>query len=280
MKTTTKITLAVAVSAVLGSSVAFAAPPPKPTLNTPANGATNVAQKNVKLSWSSQGATNFRFVISQNPNFSGFRDNNSDSGCDGTCLTKTTGAATSYTKDMDLAGQTYYWKVRANNKDGASPWSDVRSFTTAGSQLSAKVDLFVTKWKGKGTDFDGSYGFQCVDLMRRYAEDVLGLSNGGKSELPAGNAYDIFANTNSSKFTKVYNSATAVPQKGDIVFWNKSSANGYAGHVAIFISGNAQSFTSIDQNWVNPSTTKGSVAAIVTHNYTSAGGVAGWLHPN
>ncbi|MFI3157588.1 MAG: CHAP domain-containing protein [Methylococcaceae bacterium] len=264
--------------ALLAFSASVAAAPPVPTLNTPYNSATNVSQSNVYFSWYSAGATSYRIVISQDASFSGFSDLNGSSTCNSTCFTTAT-SSTSYYKNMDLAGKTYYWKVRANNSTGASSFSSYRYFTTAGSAsspLSAKVDAFVNTWNGRGTDFDGAYGYQCVDLMRRYAQDVLGLSNGGYSELPAGNAYDIFAKTTSSKFTKIYNTPTGVPQKGDIVFWNKSSSNGYAGHVAIFISGSTSSFTSIDQNWVNPSSTKGSVAAKVNHSYS---GVAGWLHP-
>lgn len=121
--------LFLALALVVTSTFAYAAAP-KPTLNTPANGATNVPQNNVKFSWSSKGATNSRIVISQNAAFSGFIDNNEKSSCDKTCITKTTGSLTSYIKTMNLAGQTYYWKVRAHNATGASDWSDVRKFTT------------------------------------------------------------------------------------------------------------------------------------------------------
>lgn len=265
---------------LLAFSTSVAAAPPVPTLSTPYNGATNVSKSNVKFSWSSAGATNYRLVISQNSSFSGFRDLNGSSTCDSTCFTTAT-SSTSYYKNMDLAGKTYYWKVRANNSTGASSFSGYRYFTTAGSALSAKVDAFVNTWNGRGTDFDGVYGYQCVDLMRRYAQDVLGLSNGGRSELPTGSdksAYSIFTNASSSRFTRIYNSLTAVPQKGDIIFWKKSSSNGNYGHVAIFIQGDARSFTSIDQNWgAGANTTTGLPAKIVPHDYTSSGGVVGWL---
>lgn len=257
--------------------------PQAPTLNSPANGKTNVSQSNVLFSWSVANATaaqinNYRIVISQDSSFSGFKDTGTDtSSCSGTCFTITTGTKTSYTKSMDLAGKTYYWKVRANGSSGASSWSVTRSFTTAGSSLGAKVDSFVTKWTGKPVDFDGAYGYQCVDLMRRYATDILGLN----SELPTGNAYDIFAKTTSSKFLKIYNTPTGIPAKGDIIFWNKASANGNAGHVAIFISGNTSSFTSFDQNLCSNSGSGVGTCAprLVTHDYVSSGGVVGWLHP-
>jgi cell wall-associated NlpC family hydrolase len=108
--------------------------------------------------------------------------------------------------------------------------------------------------------------------MRQYLNDVFGYST---TTLPSKEtAYSIFINANDSRFTKILNTPTGIPQKGDIIFWNTTI--GSAGHVAIFISGDAKSFISLDQNWSSPSATKGSVAAKITHNYT---GVAGWLHP-
>lgn len=126
------------------NAVFIAVPKPdKPTLNSPTAGATNVAMTQVPFSWSVNNATaakvdNYRIVISQNQGFTGFTDNNGNSSCDNTntCLTTTTGKTTSYLKDkMELAGWTYYWKVRANGAAGAV-WSDVRSFTTVGTSNS------------------------------------------------------------------------------------------------------------------------------------------------
>lgn len=114
------------------SGNAFSAPP-APTLATPQNYLSNVSQSNVYFSWYSAGATNYRIVISQNPSFSGFVDNNGNSYCsDNTCYTTTTTSG-SYYKSMSLSGQKYYWKVRANNSTGVSRWSSAWSFTTAGT---------------------------------------------------------------------------------------------------------------------------------------------------
>lgn len=125
---------------VVASFVALPPVPQAPTLNNPANGATNVSQSNVSFSWSVANAAaaqvnNYRIVISQDQSFSGFNDTGTDSSScsNNTCLTTTTGTTTSFTKNMDLAGKTYYWKVRANGLGGVSPWSQPRSFTTAGA---------------------------------------------------------------------------------------------------------------------------------------------------
>lgn len=271
-----------ATTTVTATFAAAAVPKPDiPTLGEPANDAKNVSQKKLKFSWSVANATlskpsQHRIVISQDPNFGDFVDNSSGGSCPtNTCFTKTTGTTTSYSKDMDFSGTTYYWKVRANGAGGASDWSQVRKFTTAGSALSTKVDSFVNTWNGKGTDFGGfKDNYQCVALMRQYLNDVFGL---GTSTLPStGSAYSIFDNAKDSRFTKILNTKTGVPQKGDIIFWKKSAANGNYGHVAIFISGNVDNFISLDQNWNNSNTTVGSVAAKITHSYS---GVAGWLHP-
>lgn len=153
----------------------------------------------------------------------------------------------------------------------------------------SSIDAWVQKSTGVCKDMDGSYGCQCVDLMHDYIQNVLGVPR--TSHNIRGNAYNIYNNIPSTGktishgnvsvgFSKINNTPTGVPQKGDIIFWKPSSSNGQAGHVAIYLNGNADSFTSIDQNWINASLSKGSKAAIVTHNYTSGGGVAGWLRPN
>ncbi|WP_417914234.1 peptidoglycan DD-metalloendopeptidase family protein [Candidatus Electronema sp. JM] len=102
-----------------------------PTLLYPVNGSANVSA--VTFQWnSSPGATNYRIIISQNSNFSGF--NESSMTCDGTCSTATTTGTQYARSSFNLSGHTYYWRVRANNSttNSASGWSAAWSFTTAG----------------------------------------------------------------------------------------------------------------------------------------------------
>lgn len=125
---------------------------------------------------------------------------------------------------------------------------------------------FIKKYDGKEVDTDGAYGGQCMDLMHKYIVDVLGYD---LSLFAASTAYQAYKNADDDRFDKIANSATNVPQPGDIVFWN--TGVGSAGHVAVFISGDENSFKSFDQNWpVN------SFCHVQDHNYKS---VAGWLHP-
>lgn len=129
------------------------------------------------------------------------------------------------------------------------------------------LDEFKTKYEGRSIDFDGWYGAQCVDEMNQYLVDVLGITNPIQA-FPGATAYEIYTNANNPQFDKIANTPTGVPQVGDIVFWDTSI--GSAGHVAIFLSGDANSFTSLDQNWPT-----GSVVHEQKHDYN---GVCGWLH--
>ncbi len=129
---------------------------------------------------------------------------------------------------------------------------------------------FINKWNGKGIDFDGYYGDQCMDLMHQYIVEVLGYTDG--RILAAPTAKDVYLNFNNmfgkEYFTKIDNTPTGVPQKGDIVFWNASPGN-TAGHVAIFKDGDVNAFNSFDQNYPT-----GSKCHIQNHNYNY---VLGWL---
>lgn len=127
-------------------------------------------------------------------------------------------------------------------------------------------EQFITKYDGKGVNYDGAYGNQCVDLYRQYVKEVCNVP---QSPSVAG-AKDIWNNYLSAHFDRIANTPTGVPSTGDIVIWG--SAIGQFGHIAIFISGNTKTFTSFDQNW--PDTGGKGVAHKQSHDYK---GVLGWL---
>ena len=112
---------------------------------------------------------------------------------------------------------------------------------------------------GSKIDVDGYYGAQCVDLIMAYYE-YLGVSR------VSGNGCDYSHNSLPSGWTRIQNTPSFVPEPGDIVVW--TDAGWQYGHVAIFLSGNTSSFTSIDQNWP-----KGSEVKEVSHNYNYVWGV-------
>ena len=124
-------------------------------------------------------------------------------------------------------------------------------------------DEFLKKYDGKGIDFDGQYGAQCVDLYRQYVKEVLGYPQSPAVE----GAKDIWDTYLPDYFKRVENTRYGVPEKGDIVIFS----SGTYGHVSIFISGDANKFESFDQNYP-----KGSLCHKQGHTYS---GVIGWLKP-
>lgn len=139
---------------------------------------------------------------------------------------------------------------------------------------------FIYKYNNKYVDYDLSFGFQCVDLMRRYVKDVMGVDP-YKAIPQRGNAKDIFKNFVSNKyFTKILNTKDNVPQKGDIIFWGTYPfVTGLPGHVAVFDHGDVYTFVSFDQNYPSKSpchfVQHGSNK--ILHGYR---GVLGWLRPH
>lgn len=134
------------------------------------------------------------------------------------------------------------------------------------------LSQFVSKWTGQKCDFDGQYGGQCVDLFRMYLKEVLGASQ------PKGviGAADFWTNSSAdpnlnSRFIKVPNTPTGVPQMGDIMIWRRLVANGNKGHISIVTMADVNKFVSFDQNWRQLS-----VSELTLHDYRN---VYGWLHP-
>lgn len=128
-------------------------------------------------------------------------------------------------------------------------------------------DEFVKQYNGKGTDYDKAYGVQCVDLIKLYLDKVFGIKAGSW-----GNAKYYWINFNSisglkNNFTKISNTATFIPQKGDIMVWNGNVGNN-CGHIAICTGeGTTSYFYSYDQNW------NGKEMHKVKHEYDNVYGV-------
>ena len=126
-------------------------------------------------------------------------------------------------------------------------------------------DEFIKKYDGKPIDFDSKFGSQCVDLIRYYLKEVLNKVG----FLPVTGAKDIWDCYFTDDFIEFHNTPKGIPQNGDIVIWGKTI--GQYGHIAIFVSGDANNFTSFDQNWP-----AGSPCHLQGHDYK---GVIGWLRP-
>ena len=103
---------------LLFSSPGTPAVPAAPPLVSPANGATGVAVP-VRLSWNAPaGAVSYRVQVSQHLDFSTF------------AFSRSGITATSFLVSGLAANTLYYWRVRATNAGGNSPWSVKRRFTT------------------------------------------------------------------------------------------------------------------------------------------------------
>lgn len=128
------------------------------------------------------------------------------------------------------------------------------------------LQQFIDKWTGKGIDYDGHYGFQCVDLYRQYVQEVIGVP---QSPGVTG-AKDIWDSYLPEYYDKIANTPDGVPLPGDIMIWG--TKYGQYGHVAVVVSANLSSFTCFSQN--DP---VGSLCGL--KKYTAWGSVLGWLHP-
>ena len=138
------------------------------------------------------------------------------------------------------------------------------------------VDEFFTKYTGKPVDYDGKYGYQCVDLMRQYVKEVLGLD--GYIIPPVTYAKQIFYNMpngGNKHFIKIFNKPTNAPKKGDIVIfknsWLPPWLYGWAGHVEICSEAAVMTMVNFSQNWPT-----GTFCHFQKHSYKDC---LGWLSP-
>lgn len=108
------------------------------------------------------------------------------------------------------------------------------------TKTQAEAYSYMNKLVGKGWDFDGSFGWQCFDLVNFYWNYLTG------GQLYGLYAKDIPFKNNFNGLATVYeNTPSFLPQKGDIVVWNGNWGEG-CGHVAIVHSANINTFVSLD----------------------------------
>lgn len=127
------------------------------------------------------------------------------------------------------------------------------------------LDAFVAAHDGQAVDVDGRYGPQCMDLYRRFVEEVLGFPQSPK--VPG--AADVWTHYLPEFYERITNTPDNVPEPGDVMIWGRGA--GQWGHIAIFVTGDARRFVSFDQNWPT-----GSLAHLQEHTYRN---VLGWLRP-
>ena len=98
-----------------------------------------------------------------------------------------------------------------------------------------KIDKYVKEWEGKRVDFDGVYGYQCVDLIRHFFREVYKENLGPTWGSARGWWLNSVGNFN-SRYKRVENNLqdqNQVPRAGDIIFFD----GGRHGHVWIVVTG-------------------------------------------
>jgi hypothetical protein len=120
---------------------------------------------------------------------------------------------------------------------------------------------FFLKYNKKFLDYDGVYGNQCVDVIKQYFQEVLGLPPF------KGDAIDYWENPPEG-FTKIAKTFYNHPEPGDLMIWSTAPY----GHIAIVNWWRWFDVGVFEQN--NPI---GSPCHYGTHDYSK---VLGWLRPN
>lgn len=121
---------------------------------------------------------------------------------------------------------------------------------------------------GKGIDYDGTYGVQCVDLAKHYIKNVLGVT-----PQSIGNAIEYYNKRKTSEyliknFKWIDNTAEFIPKKGDLCVFTSKSGNG---HISVATGeGTTSYFYSYDQNFPKA---KHEPMTKIKHSYTSFLGV-------
>lgn len=131
---------------------------------------------------------------------------------------------------------------------------------------------FKNKWIGKRVDFDGVYGFQCVDLVKQYMHECYGLNPGAW-----GDAIDYWNKTNSTVLTKFDKSLTPNPPQGSIVIFYGNAGNVY-GHIGIVDGITDASVNTLEQNG-STGGGSGTGGDAIRTRWISKSRVAGYLIP-
>lgn len=142
-----------------------------------------------------------------------------------------------------------------------------------------KTQKQALKWAkskiGTGVDWDGFYGFQCMDLTVAYMNYVTD----GKVTM-WGNAIDAPRNSFGDTAKVIRNYPAFVPKAGDIVVWTSGNFSTY-GHIAIVLDGNPggdlMTITVAEQNWLGLGASKSELTTKRVHNYS---GITHFIRPN
>lgn len=144
---------------------------------------------------------------------------------------------------------------------------------------------FKSQYLGTRHDYDGVYGFQCVDLAKLWAEKgwgqkpkKVGYSGGAKEVMKHSDSM-----LTSEQAIRIPNTPSGVPPTGAIIVFNSAPKNVY-GHIAVVDSADTKQVTVLEQNANGRGDGLGT-GAIRLKSYSYAGNgkgvgkVLGWLIP-
>lgn len=128
---------------------------------------------------------------------------------------------------------------------------------------------------GKGVDYDGAYGTQCVDLPNWILSKYFGKAIWG-------NAIDLLTSAKAVGYTVIYDKPGVNPKAGDI-FVMKTYAHPY-GHTGLVIAdSDGYTLKTIEQNVDGNADALyvGAPARYITRRFSDGAGVViGWIRPN
>lgn len=109
------------------------------------------------------------------------------------------------------------------------------------------LEEFTKKYTGQKVDYDGQYGYQCVDLFRQYCKDVLNIPHTGAVV----GAKELYTHYDKMPLEQKYFERLpypgSIPQAGDVVVFSSSARNKY-GHVAIVLDAGYRVITVLEQD--------------------------------
>ena len=140
------------------------------------------------------------------------------------------------------------------------------------------VDDFFNRWLNKGLDYDGVFGNQCVDVFKYFNREVV------HGPEVSGNAIDYWNKYPTKYYTRIENTITAIPQKGDVAIFGVSKLLPL-GHIVIVDSANLFTLKIFEQNWPTQGyyDKKGNFIGTGTCHFRTCGylspKILGWLRP-
>lgn len=130
---------------------------------------------------------------------------------------------------------------------------------------------WINSHTNKGVDFDGMYGYQCMDLAVAYIYYVTD----GQVQM-WGNAKDAINNNFKGLCTVYRNTPSFKPQLGDVAVYTSGFYATY-GHIQVVISGNLNYYVCLEQNWNGNGASYQELATVRTHYYD---GVTHFIRPH